>query len=217
MMITAITKFSNFQIFKSVFPVTWNIRTNEKILFLTFDDGPIPEVTPWVLDALQKYHAKATFFCIGENVSKYPDVYSQIAEQGHAIGNHTYNHLNGWKIKTKSYLDNIGLCENVLKLETRNLELETRKLLFRPPYGKISPSQISSLKSKYSIILWDVLSKDWKENLTGDQCFERIRRKSKPGSIIVFHDSLKAEKRMKPALLSTLDYFSGQGYSFEGL
>jgi len=205
-------------ILRFLFPsLTWNIPTENKVLYLTFDDGPIPQVTPRVLDILRKYNAKATFFCIGENIKRYPAIYSQIISEGHSTGNHTFNHLNGWTTSTKAYIENVALCDSLLKLETRNPHPETHISLFRPPYGKITPSQISNIKSKFKIILWDVLSKDWKQSLTGEQCFERIKEKAKRGSIIVFHDSMKAEKRMKPALMKTLDYFSEQGYSFESL
>jgi peptidoglycan/xylan/chitin deacetylase (PgdA/CDA1 family) len=200
---------------KKIFPsVIRNITTQEKILFLTFDDGPIPEVTPSVLDLLKQYNAKATFFCIGENVQKHSDVYNRIILEGHSTGNHTFNHLNGWKTKTKDYLENISRCDLALnsKQQTTN-----NKPLFRPPYGRITPSQYSILNTQYSIILWDVLSKDWEQNLSAEDCFQRVEKAAKPGSIIVFHDSLKAEKRMKPALEKTLDCFSEKGYVFKGL
>jgi len=200
---------------KKFFPsIIRKIQTKEKILFLTFDDGPIPEVTPSVLDLLKRYKAQATFFCIGENVQKYPDVYNRIITEGHSTGNHTFNHLNGWKTKTKDYLENIRQCSVALNLKPQTSNL---KPLFRPPYGRITPSQYSILKSQYSIILWDVLSKDWEQNLSADDCFHRVEKKAKPGSIIVFHDSLKAEVRMKPALERTLSYFSKNGYLFKGL
>jgi len=200
---------------KRVFPsIIRNISTKEKVLFLTFDDGPIPEVTPAILDLLKQYNAKATFFCIGDNVQKNPIVYSRIEAEGHSVGNHTFNHLNGWKTKTKNYLENAYECSSILSLKPQTPNL---KPLFRPPYGRITPSQYPLLKSQYSIILWDVLSKDWKQNLSADDCFNIVKKKTRPGSIIVFHDSLKAEARMKPTLKQTLEYFSGQGYLFKGV
>jgi peptidoglycan/xylan/chitin deacetylase (PgdA/CDA1 family) len=197
---------------RKIFPsITWRISTQEKILFLTFDDGPIPEVTPQVLQLLKKYNAKATFFCIGENIKKHPEVFKMVLDDGHSIGNHTYNHLNGWKTDSKKYLENVELCQS----EIRNQKSETK--FFRPPFGRISFSQISNLKSQTSIVMWDVLSEDWKQNLSAEDCFEKVKRKAKPGSIIVFHDSLKAEKRMLPALEKTLQYFSEKGFRFQAL
>jgi peptidoglycan/xylan/chitin deacetylase (PgdA/CDA1 family) len=186
--------------------LVWNIQTKDLVLFLTFDDGPIPEVTPTVLSLLKKYNAKATFFCIGDNVNRHPDIFNRLINEGHIIGNHTFNHLNGWKTKTDSYIQNIEKCHALIKNN-----------LFRPPYGKITPTQYSILKKGYSIIMWDVLSGDWKSEMSAEDCFENVKRKSKPGSIIVFHDSLKAEKRMLAALEKTLEYFSKKGFRFQSL
>ena len=194
--------------------MVWNIPTKDPVLFLTFDDGPIPQVTPWVLDTLEKYNAKATFFCIGENVQKNPHIYQNIIADGHGIGNHTFNHLNGWKTKTKKYLENITQCNTALNIKPQT---SNPKPFFRPPYGKITPSQYSIINKQYSIILWDVLTKDWKQNFTGYDCFKIIKTRAKPGSIIVFHDSLKAEKKMMKILPPYLDHFAGLGYSFRAL
>ena len=195
--------------------LVWNIPTKDLVLFLTFDDGPIPEVTPAVLAILKKYNAKATFFCIGENVKTHPEIFRQVINDSHAIGNHTFNHLNGWKTNTHKYLDNIKECDEVFKSEIRNPKSEIK--FFRTPYGKITLKQYSAIRKHYSIIMWDVLSQDWKDNLTAEDCFEMVKRKSKPGSIIVFHDSTKAVRRMLPALEKTLEYFSKKGFHFECL
>jgi peptidoglycan/xylan/chitin deacetylase (PgdA/CDA1 family) len=184
----------------------WRVPTKDLVLFLTFDDGPIPEVTLAVLELLKNYNAKATFFCIGDNVRKYPQVFQQVIDDGHAIGNHTFNHLNGWKTKTSDYIKNIAACEEVLKSKIK---------IFRPPYGKLRISQYLKVRKSHSIIMWDVLTKDWKQNLTAEDCFEIARRKTKSGSIVVFHDSLKAKKRMLPTLEKTLKYFSEKGFRFD--
>lgn len=186
--------------------LTWKIKTKEKIIYLTFDDGPIPEVTPWVLDKLKDYGAKATFFCVGENARKNPDILERIITEKHTLGNHTMNHLNGWKVKTDDYISNIKDCSRYVSSD-----------LFRPPYGKIRLAQIRSVKKEYKIIMWNVLSKDYDINLTGQQCFEIVKRKLTAGSIVVFHDSIKAKNRLQEALPATLEYFSNTGYRFHAL
>ena len=197
---------------KAFYPsLVWNIPSQEAILYLTFDDGPHPAITPYVLNLLKRYDGKATFFCIGENIKKYPDVFQRIITEGHTVANHTYNHLNGWKTETVDYVKNVEACASMITLDN------SIKPLFRPPYGRIKSSQIRKLKNKYRIIMWDVLSNDWNPLLTAEQCFKRVKRKSKAGSIIVFHDSAKAEARMKPALKDTLELFSGKGYSFKAI
>ena len=192
---------------QNLFPtLIWKVKTREKILYLTFDDGPIPEVTPWVLEQLNIYNATATFFCIGDNVKKYPDIYSSIISQGHKTGNHTFSHLNGWTIPEKSFLENVKLAKEYIDSD-----------LFRPPYGKITRSLIRSLKKEFRIVMWDVLSYDFDSCYNGDQCYKNVLRHSKQGSIIVFHDSLKAKDRLEFALPQVLDHFSKKGYSFNAL
>jgi peptidoglycan/xylan/chitin deacetylase (PgdA/CDA1 family) len=186
--------------------VTWKIPGPGKTLYLTFDDGPIPEVTPWVLDTLKQFQAKATFFCIGDNSRKHPGVMKLLIDSGHAIGNHTMHHLNGWKTPNEKYYSDVLECESLFKTK-----------LFRPPYGKIKYKQVRFLKNNFRIIMWDVLSKDYDVSLNGQQCFERIRNNTVNGSIIVFHDSLKAEKRLRYALPETLKYFSEKGYVFSSI
>lgn len=182
---------------------TWKKNKTEKILYLTFDDGPVPEITTWVLDQLKRFNAKATFFCIGKNVESNPEIYSRIIREGHSTGNHTYRHLNGWKTSNKIYFDDVRKCSEVVNTS-----------LFRPPYGKLKLSQYRNLKNSFSIIMWDVLSYDFDEKISGMECFENIRKNSGSGSIIVFHDSLKAWSNLETALPETLKYFTGLGFSF---
>ncbi|HAD13392.1 MAG TPA: polysaccharide deacetylase family protein [Saprospirales bacterium] len=184
----------------------WHIPTEDKVLYLTFDDGPVPEATPWVLDLLKKHDAKATFFCVGDNVRKHPAVYRRILEEGHAVGNHTYNHLNGWKTQTFDYLKNVQRCRQIVSSP-----------LFRPPYGVLRPSQTKRLKSRYQIVMWDVLSGDYDTEITPEQCLENVMNNVKPGSIILFHDSLKAEARMRYALPRVLEQLSQDGWSFQAI
>lgn len=169
-------------------------------VYLTFDDGPIPEVTPWVLDALKDYGAKATFFCIGDNVSKHPEVYQRILDEGHAVGNHTFNHLKGWSQTDQEYLSNVQLAKQVIDSN-----------LFRPPYGRIKKSQITLLEKEYKIIMWSVLSGDYNQRRSPKQCFTNVRKHIKPNAIIVFHDSIKAERNMKYALIKTLELIKDRG------
>ncbi|MBC7744601.1 MAG: polysaccharide deacetylase family protein [Flavobacterium sp.] len=181
----------------------WHKSRKEKSIFLTFDDGPVPVVTPFVLNTLKTFNAKATFFCIGENIKKHPDIFKRITDEGHAVGNHTYNHLKGWETADKIYLDNVSQCAKL-----------TKSNLFRPPYGRIKKSQICHLKSRYSIIMWDVLSGDFDDKITSEKCLQNVKKFSKNGSIIVFHDSLKAFPRMKDALPKSLDFLISEGYNF---
>jgi len=210
--------FKSFNLIYSILNLlpglTWRIPTTEKVLFLTFDDGPIPEVTTDVLERLSSYQAKATFFCIGENVSRHSAIFNRIVEQGHATGNHTYNHLNGWHTNTKDYLINISRCQDTMESAIR---MEAKKKLFRPPYGKLKPAQLWALRNQYKLIMWNVLPRDWEKEKSANSCFEIIKRKTKPGSIIVFHDSIKAKERMLPALEMTLEHYSALGFRFESL
>lgn len=187
----------------------WRMPAPEKVLYLSFDDGPHPVATPFVLDELMKYGAKATFFCIGKNVQLYPQLYARILREGHRVGNHTQNHLNGWKVSDKDYLDNI-----------RQAAVYIDSDLFRPPYGRISQFQARLLQSppnNFSIIMWDVLSGDFDRSVSAEKCARNVRRFARPGSIIVFHDSEKAYDRLHGALPEVLEYFSGEGYRFEAI
>jgi len=197
----------------------WNVETNEKVLYLTFDDGPTPNVTDFVLDQLRQYNAKATFFCIGANVKKNPEIYKRTISEGHAIGNHTMNHTKGWKVDVSEYLEDVTNANSVFQttLDSNSNEiLSSSSKIFRPPYGKIKKAQARQLTNLgYKIIMWDILSFDWSANVSEEECLENVISKSKPGSIIVFHDSLKASKNMMYALPKILEYFSGKGYKFE--
>jgi len=192
---------------QKLFPnFTWSIPTQEKVIYLTFDDGPIPEITPWVLDTLAAFDAKATFFCVGNNVAQYPEVYKQVLAEGHSVGNHTNQHKNGWASEYLPYLHDVGNCS---KLVDSNL--------FRPPYGRLKPSQAQFLQRDYRIILWDVLSGDFDQQLDPRQCLSNVILKTEPGSIVVFHDSLKAERNLKFTLPKFLAHFTKKGYRFEAL
>lgn len=192
---------------QNLFPnFVWNIPTEDKVLYLTFDDGPIPEVTPWVLSLLKKHEAKASFFCVGENVEKNPEIFNQILEEGHQVGNHTYNHKNGWASDNLDFFHNVRRCARLVKSE-----------LFRPPFGRLKPKQIQFLQRHYSIVMWDVLSGDFDPQISADQCFNNVANKAKPGSIIVFHDSLKAEAKLRNVLPRVLAHFAMKGYRFESL
>lgn len=186
--------------------VIWKLPQGKKRLFLTFDDGPIPDITPFVLDILNNYNAKATFFCVGENVEKYPDVFSLILENNHSVGNHTFNHLKGWTTNTDNYVNNIKKCNDLINSK-----------LFRPPYGKISYSQLNKIKNDYYTILWSVLSGDFDTKIDGKQCYKNVANHAKDGAIIVFHDSIKAQERMIYALPKVIEHFLLLGYTFESL
>ncbi len=194
---------------KKIYPFyTWSIPTKEKILYLTFDDGPHPEITPFVLQELKKYKALATFFCIGKNVLAYPDIYKQILDEGHTVGNHTQNHLNGWKTPNDVYMKDIAEAANYIDSN-----------LFRPPYGRITLFQAKNLRAamkgrKAKVIMWDVLSADFDETITAEQSLQIVIFRSSPGSIIVFHDSEKALQRLNYVLPKVLHYFSERGFRF---
>ena len=202
---------------KSLFPsLIWNIETQKRELYLTFDDGPTPEITPWVLEQLKAYNAKATFFCIGSNIEKYPEIFKAIVKEGHAIGNHTYNHLKGWKYKTKDYLADVDMCKQIIDSKSINRQLSSN--LFRPPYGKFKTKQAKALqKMDYKIVMWDVLSFDWDISVSEQQCFNNIISSAKKGSIIVMHDSLKAERNLKATFPKVLEYYSERGIEFKSI
>ena len=187
--------------------------TESKELFLTFDDGPVPGPTEFVLEELRRVNAKATFFCIGDNIRKHPDIFNKVVEEGHAIGNHTFNHLKGWGTPLEKYLENISLCESQVSA-TRNLVSSN---YFRPPYGRITFEQIKSLKEKYRIVMWDVLTHDYLKNISRKDVLAGSIRATRPGSIIVFHDSLKAERNLTYVLPRFLDHFISQGFVFKTL
>ena len=183
--------------------LTWSYPSKASTLFLTFDDGPIPEVTPAVLEILDRYKAKATFFCVGENVKKHPEIYKAILDKGHSVGNHSFNHLNGWKTDTAEYIKNIKEAKEHINSN-----------LYRPPYGKVTRSQIKLLSKDYKIIMWDVLSGDFDQKTSPEKCAKNVIKNASDGSIIVFHDSLKAAETMLKTLPIVLEHYSDLGYTF---
>lgn len=201
---------------KKMFPnYVWDIPTDTKDLYLTFDDGPTPEITNWTLEVLKQHNAKATFFCIGNNVEKHPEIFQNIIDNGHTIGNHTQNHIKGWETKTEDYLKNVAEAQETINTKISNSSISN---LFRPPYGKITPKQGRKLiELGYKIVMWDVISFDWDKNISEDTCLNNVNSKAKNGSIIVFHDSVKASKNMQYALPRVLKYFSENGYEFKSI
>lgn len=190
--------------------LTWRMPSEEKTLYLTFDDGPVHGPTEFVLDQLARVSAKATFFCIGDNVRKHPDVFDRILSEGHAVGNHTFHHLSGWKTPVEEYVANVRQCDEVLGAGGKNPPL------FRPPYGRITRPQVSRLRD-HRIVMWDVLTNDYAKALSPEACLRGSLAATRNGSIVVFHDSLKAEKNMTYVLPRYLDHFRSQGYSFRSL
>ncbi|WP_426095067.1 polysaccharide deacetylase family protein [Flavobacterium sp. DSR2-3-3] len=203
-------------IIKKIFSnYTWDVSNSGNTVYLTFDDGPIPEITTWVLEELKKYDLKATFFCIGENIEKHPEIFKKVIREGHAIGNHTFNHLNGWKTPTEAYIKNIKLCEEVIEKTT---DYNSKSNLFRPPYGKLKTAQARAIeKLGYEIIMWDVLSADFDTTLSKEQCLNNVLSKVKPGSIIVFHDSIKAFKNLEYVLPKTLAFLKENNFNCDVL
>lgn len=197
----------------------WDIPTAPpKTIYLTFDDGPIPDVTDFVLDELAKHKAKATFFCVGHNVEKHPDVFGRVLAQGHKVGNHTFNHLNGWKTPEENYIQNIEICQQQLERQaSENQYISKGKKLFRPPYGKLTSLQAQVLKPYYRLIMWDVLTADFDQTLSEEKCLRNAIRYTQSGSIVVFHDSLKAERNLRYVLPRYLKYFGRAGWHFETL
>ena len=189
----------------------WDIPNTENKIYLTFDDGPTPEVTEWVLSILKRNNLKATFFCIGNNIEKHPEIFNTIITEGHTIGNHTFNHKKGWKTKTADYIENVELCKSAIcELQSVNCNL------FRPPYGKIKPSQSKNLrKLGYKIIMWDVLSADFDPSVSKEKCLENATLKVSSGSSIVFHDSVKAFPTLKYALPRAIQILKEKGFVFD--
>ncbi|MDR0795981.1 MAG: polysaccharide deacetylase family protein [Tannerella sp.] len=194
-------------LYRILFPKTvWRIPAKEKCVYLTFDDGPIPELTPWVLDILDAYRIKATFFCVGDNVRKYPDIYRMILERGHRVGNHTFNHIQGVCNRSKNYLKNVTKAAEWIQSD-----------LFRPPHGHMRLHQLQHLKQAYRIIMWDVVTRDYSPHMTAKGVLNVVRRYTRNGSIIVFHDSLKAKGRIEEALPQAIEWLISEEYRFEVL
>ena len=190
------------EILKSVIKnVVWRINPAEKVIYLTFDDGPNSRVTPLVLDILDRFEVKATFFCVGENVSRFPDVFDEVKRRGHTVGNHTFNHLKGFEYATDYYVRNVEKANGYIKSD-----------LFRPPHGQIKPSQIKALKDDYRIIMWDFITYDYDKRIEPEKIIAEVKKRSRNGSIVVFHDSLKAEKNVLQVLPEALRFWKENGY-----
>ena len=195
-------------LYRLLFPeAVWRLnRRRRRVVYLTFDDGPIPEVTPWVLDLLDAEGIKATFFMVGDNVRRYPEVFEEVKRRGHSYGNHTMHHLQGFKVTSMTYMRDITEADRLIDSH-----------LFRPPHGIIRWRQAKAIKSRYNIIMYDLVTRDYSKRLRPNQVFDTVRRYARPGSIIVFHDSLKAERNMKAALPLAIKWLKNEGYEFDVL
>lgn len=191
--------------FRKFFPYGfWYRPQSEKTVYLTFDDGPIPEVTPWVLQVLSHYGVKATFFMVGDNVRKHPHVYQMVVDAGHTVGNHTFNHVQGLKMSTADYVANVDKADALIHSK-----------LFRPPHGQFSPRLWKALNGRYQIVFWDVVTRDYNKSLSADYVLGVVKRFARNGSVIVFHDSLKSEGRLRYALPKAIEWLQQQGYKFD--
>ncbi|MDR1344456.1 MAG: polysaccharide deacetylase family protein [Tannerellaceae bacterium] len=192
-------------LYRALFPgAIWRIPAEEKCIYLTFDDGPIPGITPWVLDTLDRYAVKATFFCVGDNVRKHPGIYRMITDRGHRTGNHTHNHIQGIRLLTKNYLDNVRKADEYINSP-----------LFRPPHGHMRLMQILKLRQTHRIVMWDVVTRDYSPHMEPADVLNVVRKYTRNGSIIVFHDSLKAERNMKESLPRSIEWLLAEGYTFK--
>ena len=198
------------RIYRWLFPgAFWRIpapKGQQKTVYLTFDDGPIPEMTLWILDILDKYNIKATFFCVGENVSKHPELYDLIQERGHSVGNHTHNHIQGIRFWSNNYIRNIAKASEYIDSN-----------MFRPPHGHMRLPQVMRLRKIFHIVMWDVVTRDYSPHMTGKGVFNNVKRYTRNGSIVVFHDSLKAKGRIEEALPKSIEWLLEQGYQFKSL
>lgn len=185
-------------------PAIWTIKDSEKSVYLTFDDGPCPEVTPKVLDILDRYDIKATFFCVGNNVKKYPHIFDLIVNKGHRVGNHTMHHLKGFNSSLNDYIKDVEEANRMINSD-----------LFRPPYGRITIKQLKELKKSYKVIMWDVITRDYNPKLKPEKCFSIVKRFSRKGSIIVFHDSIKSADNVLQALPWSIEWLKSEGYVFK--
>ena len=195
------------RLFRALYPgALWRMNPKEKSVYLTFDDGPIPQITPWVLDLLDQYQIKATFFLVGDNIRKHPEEFRMILERGHQVGNHTFNHIRGFEYPTKEYMENT---------EKANQYIQSG--LFRPPHGHMGMKQYYALRKRYKIVMWDLVTRDYSKHLNGEQVFRKVKKYVRNGSIITFHDSIKAEQNMKYALPRSIEWLKEQGYEFKRL
>ena len=203
--------FKTPSLFRNIYPeATWRGSAMNHEIFLTFDDGPIPGVTEYILDILAEEEINATFFCVGDNVRKHPAIFNRIIKEGHQAANHTFNHLDSWKIKRKKYLENIDLCEKIF----REQGYENEGAYFRPPYGRLSLKTYRRLKTEFKIIMWDVLSYDFASDILPSYCLDQCINHTEPGSIIVFHDSKKSGKLLKVIIQQYIQHFKALNYQF---
>lgn len=194
-------------VYRMLYPETiWRIPGKEKTVYLTFDDGPIPEVTPWVLDILDHYDVKATFFCVGDNVARNPHLFEELKRRGHQVGNHTMNHIQGIKFGVSGYLKNVDKADKYID-----------SIFFRPPHGHMKLAQVRALRHRYRIIMWDVVTRDYSKKLDPELVLENVKKYTRNGSIVVFHDSLKAEKNLRYVLPKAIEWLLENGYRFETL
>ena len=190
--------------YRALYPgVTWRVPAASGEVFLTFDDGPIPEVTPWVLDQLDHYGVRATFFMVGDNVRKHPELFREVLARGHRVGNHTFNHIQGIHYDTEAYMANVLKADEWIGSD-----------LFRPPHGHMRWSQARALKRRFRIVMWDVVTRDYNRSLSPERVFDNVRRYTRDGSVIVFHDSLKAERNLRWALPRAIEWLQAKGYRF---
>jgi peptidoglycan/xylan/chitin deacetylase (PgdA/CDA1 family) len=203
--------FKTPRLFEIIYPdAVWHAERDKKQIYLTFDDGPVPVVTDYVLDLLAQFEVKATFFCVGENVKKHPDIFKRLIREGHGIGNHTYNHLNGWRVDEDIYLKNIQACTDIFQLAG----YESNHMFFRPPYGKIRRKTIKKLQGNYKIIMWDVLPYDFSDKVDADRCLSKSIKYTKNGSIIIFHDNLRTFETLKLIISQFIATMKEKNYEF---
>ena len=193
----------------------WHFSRSEKVIYLTFDDGPIPEITEWVLETLAQYKAEATFFCIGNNIEKHPKIFKQIVAAGHRIGNHTFNHLKGWQTDTETYIANTQQCHNII--QSIAPQVLNQPLLFRPPYLRISKAQHQILKKQYKMVYFDYITEDYEAKLSPEACKQAAIKHIKPGSVVIMHDSIKAAPRLMATLPAILEHYTSKGFTFKAL
>ena len=190
---------------RNLFPkALWRMNPDEKAVYLTFDDGPIPVVTPWVVDLLGHYGIKATFFMVGDNVRKHPQEYKQVVDAGHRVGNHTFNHLKGLFTDTREYVENVEKADALIHSN-----------LFRPPHGMLRRSQYKELSKRYQFVMWDLVTRDYSKRMNGEEVLANVKKYVRNGSIITFHDSLRSEENLKYALPRAIEWLQEQGYEFK--
>lgn len=203
---------------KILFPqFLWRVNTGKKEIYLTFDDGPIPEITEWILAELAKFQAKATFFCVGDNIRKYPQIFKKVVSAGHSVGNHTFNHLDGWKTEPTTYLKNMADCDAIMMQNLPSNYFDDRTKLFRAPHVRIKRKQWQEISKTHKIVMMDVVSGDFDKNLKPEICLQKTIAATQKGSIVIFHDNIKAATNLKYALPLFLEHFAAIGFIFKAL